>query len=268
MDIPLKTEDDAVDFSVDQHPTGAVFRLNRPQKLNSLTTAIWSGLVECVDALEARRARFLIITAEGDRAFCAGTDLNESKLRTAEQRDEKNDSVRAFLLRLSRSELISIAALNGLAYGGGLELAMACTFRIASPDVKMAMPEIKLGVLPTYGGTQFLVALIGAARAADLMLTGRAITAAEALTFGLINKIASPGVPLVAQALEYSEVISNFSPVATAAIRRCIAGAGPFVTTEGLALEGREARIVLNSDDAREGVAAFLEKRPPRFTGQ
>jgi enoyl-CoA hydratase len=257
-----------MEFEVDRHPDGAVFRLARPHKLNSLTRTIFAGLTSCIDELETNGARFLIVTAEGERAFCAGTDLGEAAALALDQRGAKNDMARSLLYRLSRSALFSVAALNGLAYGGGLELAMACTLRVALPHVKLSLPEVKLGVLPAYGGTQFLPALIGPGRAADLMLTGRAIGASEALSIGLINRIADPSSPLIDQALDYARSVTQFSPVAVAGIRRCLAVAGSVVTEQGLAVEAEASRLVSESDDAREGVAAFLEKRPPVFAGR
>ena len=145
---------------------------------------------------------------------------------------------------------------------------MACSVRIAVSTARLSMPEVKLGVLPTYGGTQFLVALTGAARARELMLSGRAISAQEGLMFGLITQIAADDSRLIEEAVAYATSLSNLSPVAVAAIRRCVAAAGPDVTEQGLAVEGREAGLVLQSEDADEGVAAFLEKRPPVFKGR
>jgi len=256
-----------MDYQAEHNSKGAIFRLNRPAKLNCLTKAIWTGLADCVSELERRNGRYLIVIGEGDRAFCAGTDLGESRGLTIEQRDAKNDHARDFLFNLTQSKLITIAAINGLAYGGGLELAMACSFRIALKDAKFALPEVKLGVMPTYGGTQSLVALVGAALAADLMLTGRSIGAEEALRVGLINRVAESDRALIDQALELSELLSNYSPVAMGAIRRCIAAAGSSVSPQGLSIEGREARLVTRSEDAQEGIAAFVAKRRPQFRG-
>src|SRR5664279_2975309 len=203
--------------------------------MNALTKAVWTGLTDLMADLEQRKAKYLVITGEGGRAFSAGTDLNEAQLFDAEQRDQKNDYVRALLFRLSQSELITVAALNGLAFGGGLELAMACSARLAVSTARLSMPEVKLGVLPTYGGTQFLVALTGAARARELMLSGRAISAQEGLMFGLITQIAVDDSRLIEEAIAYATSLSNLSPVAIAAIRRCVAAAGPDVTEQGLA---------------------------------
>jgi enoyl-CoA hydratase len=257
-----------MDYQVEHHSNGAIFRLNRPAKLNSLTKAIWAGLADCVTELERHDSRYLAIVGEGDRAFCAGTDLGESKGLSVEQRDAKNDHARNFLFNLSQSKLMTIAAINGLAYGGGLELAMACSFRVALKSAKFALPEVKLGVIPTYGGTQSLVALVGASFAADLMLTGRSIGTDEALRVGLINRVAESDRPLIDQALELSEILSSYSPVAMGAIRRCIAAAGSNVSLQGLSIEAREARLVTRSEDAQEGIAAFLEKRAPIFKGR
>jgi enoyl-CoA hydratase len=257
-----------MDYQAEHYSKGAIFRLTRPEKLNSLTKAIWAGLAECVSELERRNGRYLIIVGEGDRAFCAGTDLGESRGLTVEQRDAKNDHARNFLFNLSQSNLITVAAINGLAYGGGLELAMACSFRIAVKGSTFALPEVKLGVMPTYGGTQFLVALVGASLAADLMLSGRSMDTDEALRVGLINRIAKSDHRLIDQALELAELLANYSPVAMGAIRRCIAAAGPNISPQGLSTEGREARLVTRSEDAQEGIAAFLEKRVPIFKGR
>jgi len=257
-----------MDFTIDKHDGGAIFTLTRPAKLNSITKAILKGLAGCIDELERDKARFLVVTAEGERAFCAGTDLGESAGLSEQDRVAKNDGARALFVRLSKSPLLSVAAINGLAYGGGLELAMACTFRLSASHAKFSLPEVKLGVLPAYGGTQFLPAIVGKARALEMMLTGRPVDATEAFTMGLINRIATPDRPLLDQALDYARSVTQFSPVAIAAIRRAVDAASDSVTAEGLKAEQREMAIALASEDAKEGVAAFLEKRPAQFKGR
>jgi enoyl-CoA hydratase len=255
----------AAPFSVEALADGAVFTIERPTKLNALTKPVLLGLAACIDALESQGARLLVITGAGERAFCAGTDLAELQTMDGEARMAKTAMARDLLVRLSRSRLVSVAAINGLAYGGGLELAMACTLRIAMPRAAMSLPEIKLGLLPAYGGTQFLPAIVGSARATELMLTGRAVSAAEALTIGLIHRIALLDAPLREQALEFGREVTGFSPAAIAGIRRCVEAAGTMVTDAGLAVEDEQVRAVFDGPDAREGVAAFLEKRMPRF---
>lgn len=254
-------------FLIEQFEHGAAFRLNRPHKLNAITQEIKHGLVRCLDELESMNARVLILTGEGERAFCAGTDLAEWASLSADERTASSDLARDFLYRLSRSKVISIAALNGLAFGGGLELAMACTFRVAAPHVEVSLPEIKLGLIPAYAGTQFLTALVGRGRALDMMLTGRKVLASDALAMGLIGRIAEPGVAALEAAKALAAELCALSPVATAAIRESVDAAGDAVSEQGLAVEGNQVRRVAQSEDAQEGVRAFLEKRAARFKG-
>jgi len=255
----------AAEFSIESVPEGAVFRIERPAKLNALTKPVLQGLAACVDALEARSARLLVVTGAGERAFCAGTDLGELRGLDAEARLAKSAMARALLVRLSRSPLVSVAAINGLAFGGGLELAMACTLRIAAPHATMSLPEVKLGLLPAYAGTQFLPAIVGKARALEIMMTGRTISADEALAIGLVHRTAAHGTPVLDQALAFGREVVRWSPGALAWIRRCVDAAGPEVGETGLAVEDAAVRATFDSADAREGIAAFLEKREPRF---
>jgi enoyl-CoA hydratase len=220
--------DDTAPFTVTALPEGAVFRIERPGKHNALTRSVLDGLAGCLDELEARRARLLVVTGAGDRAFCAGTDLAELQGLSGEARMAKTVMARALLVRLSRSPVVSVAAINGLAYGGGLELAMACTLRVAAPGVSLSLPEVKLGLLPAYAGTQFLPAIVGPARALEIMLTGRPVPADAACGGGG-------------------------------------AAPGPQVSDAGLAAEDAQVRATFDGPNAREGVAAFLEKRAPRF---
>jgi len=253
------------DFEIEWLDDVALFRLKRPNRLNAASRAIMHGLSDCFDAAEAGRARFVIVTAAGDRAFCAGTDLKESQSLDAGAVDAKTDFSRALMVRIARSPIISIAAINGLAFGGGLELAMACTFRIAAAHASFALPEIKLGLLPAYAGTQLLPALIGPSRALDIMVTGRTVDAAEALAIGLVNRVLTPGVPVVEEALAMAGRLAAFSADAIDALRRCIDAARPVLGDEGLAVEQREVQRLWHGPDAVEGVRAFLEKRSPLF---
>jgi len=252
-------------FTVETLPEGAVFTIERPAKLNALTKPVLEGLSACIDALEARGARLLVVIGRGERAFCAGTDLAELTGLAMPARMAKTAMARDLLVRLSRSPLTSVAAINGLAYGGGLELAMACTLRIAAPHAALSLPEVKLGLLPAYAGTQFLPAIVGKARALEIMMTGRAVPAQEALSIGLVHRIADAGAPVLDQALAFGREVVCWSPGALQAIRRCVDAAGADVTDAGLAVEDVAVRENFDSADAREGVAAFLEKRPPVF---
>ncbi|MBW1758136.1 MAG: enoyl-CoA hydratase/isomerase family protein, partial [Deltaproteobacteria bacterium] len=238
------------DCTTEWRDAHCILRLTRPKKLNAITLAILDGLEECLDELDRGRARALVIIGEGDRAFSSGTDLTESIGLDPDANRAKVNRARALLLRLRRSPITSIAALNGLAYGGGLELALACTFRMAAPGARMALPEIKLGVLPAYGGTQFLPAVIGASRALDMMLTGRSVQPDEALAMGLINRLASDGATLLDEALSFAGEVTGHSQYGIERIRRCVAASGSRVTEAGLEIEVKAFEEMMESADA------------------
>jgi enoyl-CoA hydratase len=252
-----------LDFQLARVDRGAIFTITRPDRLNALNRGIWDGLEACLDELEREQARFLVLTAEGGRAFSAGSDLKEGL--AWDQQPAKNDRVRNLLLRLSQSPLFSLAAINGAAYGGGLELGLACTLRIAVADAKFAMPEIRLGLIPSYGGTQFLPAVVGRARAAEMMLTGRVLDAREALEWGLVSFVTDGREALLAKAVALGTEVAGFNPAAYRSILRCLAAARDVPDQVAMDVEGTEVRKVLQTEDAREGVAAFVEKRIPRF---
>jgi len=253
------------DYTIESRDECVVLRLTRPAKRNAITRAILDGIEACCDALDAGRGRALVVTGEGDRAFSAGTDLEESATMSAEAAMAKTVRARTLLIRIHRATWTSIAALNGLAYGGGLELALACTFRVAVPGVRVALPEIKLGVLPTYGGTQLLPAVVGRARALDLLLTGRAVEVDEAYRIGLLDRIAADRDALLPEAFAFADAILAHSQYAIDRIRRAVDAAGATVTDAGMAVEMEAFRELMASEDAREGILAFLEKRAPTF---
>lgn len=248
-------------FRVEAINGGALFTIDRPEKLNALTRPVVDGLSSCLDRLERDGERLLVITGAGAKAFCAGTDLAEMQGLPMDARLAKNAMVRALLVRMARSSLISVAAINGLALGGGLEVAMACTLRIAVADAQLGLPEVKLGLLPAYAGTQFLPAIAGRALAEDLMLTGRNIGAEEALARGLIHRIIPAGTDAVAAAVALGQEVVCHSPVAVAAIRACMDAAGPQVSDAGLAVEDSYVRSVFAGPEAEAGVEAFLARR-------
>jgi enoyl-CoA hydratase len=253
-----------MDFHVERLDRGAVFTITRPDRLNALNVGVWDGLEAALDELEREQARFFVVTAEGQRAFSAGSDLKEDV--SWDRQADKDDRVRNLLLRLWRSPLFSIAALNGPAYGGGLELSLACKVRIAVAEAKFALPEIRLGLIPSYGGTQFLPAVIGRARAAEMMLTARVLDANEALQWGLVSFVAENRDALLAKAVALGTEVAGFSPTAYRSILRCLPGSDDLPDQAKMNVEGAEVRRVLGTADAREGVAAFLQKRSPRFS--
>lgn len=249
-----------MDCTVDLHAQGAVFTITRCVQLNTLNRNVWVGLEACLDDLEASGRRYLVITGEGERAFSAGSDLKDDVLANWDQQAGKCDRIRSFLLRLSNSPVFSIAAVNGMAHGGGLELALACTQRVAVAQARFSMPEIRLGVIPSYGGTQFLPAVIGRARAAELMLTGRVISAYEALDWGLVSFLGEDGSATLARALAIACEVAEFSADACAAIRRCLSSFGAVPTRASLEVEGHELTRLLAGETAKEGIRRFLEQ--------
>jgi len=254
------------DYSIEERDSCVIFKITRPKRLNAITSNVLDGLDACIEKLEQQTAnRGLIIIGEGERAFCAGTDLFERDSLSEEQRSAKTDRARNLLVRLHKAPFISIAALNGLAFGGGLELALACVFRIAAPHCECSLPEVKIGLIPAYAGTQLLPAVVGPSRALDMMLTGRSVDAEEAKQMGLINRIAQADSTLVNQAIEYLDSITQYSKISIDAIRRCAAVAEPQLSDHGLAIEKDYVVKVGMSEDAAEGVAAFKDKRKPIF---
>lgn len=243
---------------------GAVFTLDRASKLNSITGRMLRDLETCLDTLLAREARLLVIVGRGDRAFSAGTDVQELQRLTHQEQVEKCSRARNLFVRLSKSPIVSVAAINGLAFGGGLELAMSCTLRIASRSATFSLPEIKLGLLPAYGGTQMLPAIIGHARALEMMLTGKVITAEEALSIGLVHSVVDEGYPIEEAAVRLGKDVVRHSVGAVRAIQECVnAASGGDLSPSGLRTEEDHVRKVFASAEARNGIDRFLARGKP-----
>ncbi len=254
------------DYEIETTDACVIFKITRPHRLNAISSEVLNGLSDCIETLEAQSEnRGLVIIGEGERAFCAGTDLFERESLTEERQREKTDRARDLLVRLHRAPFVSIAALNGLAFGGGLELALACLFRIAAAHVECALPEVKIGLIPAYAGTQLLPAVVGPSRALDMMLSGRPVSCEEALAMGLINRVSNDEQPLLEQAKSYLNSINKHSKIAINAIRQSAAVAETQLSDHGLKIERDWVIKVAASEDAKEGVAAFREKRSPQF---
>lgn len=243
--------------------------VDRPDKLNALNTQVMSALDAAIGGAGAERAlRCLIVTGAGERAFIAGADIGElAKLTPLEAREHARRG-QAVLDRLEGLPIPTIAAINGYAYGGGLELAMACALRVASENAKMGLPETSLGILPGYGGTQRLARLVGPARAMELMLTAeKGVTAAEAHRLGLVNCVVPPGQALP-RAKEVARRIAANGPAACRYAIEAVRRGMEMPLAGGLALEAMLFGLCAATEDMKEGMTAFLEKRPARFTGR
>lgn len=241
----------------------AVITLNRPEALNALSFDIIRDIGSAIDAAGSADIRALIFTGAGEKAFCAGADIKELMGRSLIQEREGAELGQRVFAKLDSFKVPSIAAINGYAFGGGLELAMACSFRIAAPRAKMGLPEIKLGLIPGYGGTQRLPRLVGEARALELVLTGRTVDAEEALRIGLVHRLAEGDVLDAAKtfATEFSGYGLPALTFARAAVQRALSVG----LDEGLRLEADLSTLAYRTDDATEGLNAFIEKRKPRF---
>ena len=242
--------------------------LDRPTKLNALDSQVLLELEAAVgQALRQENVAVLVVTGAGEKAFVAGADIAAmAELSPTAGRELGKLGQRVFDL-LDQSPKPVIAAINGFALGGGLELALACHLRVASENARFGQPEVKLGLIPGFGGTQRLPRLVGQARALELLLTGAMIDAPTALSWGLVNRVV-PAEELQAAAGALADAILAVSPVA---VRNCLVAVragGEGSLAEGLALEAALFGLSFATEDMREGVAAFLEKRKPAFRGR
>lgn len=241
----------------------ALITLNRPDAMNALSFAILGHLDELLGEVAGSKARVLLITGAGSQAFCAGADIKELRDRTQVQQYDGARLGQRVFERIDQLPIPSIALINGFAFGGGLEMALACSFRLAVPEAKMGLPEIRLGLVPGYGGTQRLPRLIGESRALDMILTGRTVAADEALQCGLINQIVD--ADLIAAGLAYAATFTRYSLPVMAMSRSAVSRALDNPIAEGLKIEADLSTRAYQTHDAAEGMAAFEEKRKPRF---
>ena len=245
----------------------AILTLNRPEALNALSFAVLGEIearvneVEC--GIEQGEVRALLVAGAGDRAFCAGADVKELMGRTPLEHRRGLRFGQALFERISDLPVPSIAIIDGFALGGGLELAMACTFRFATGAARMGLPEIKLGLVPGYGGTQRLPRLVGEANALDIVMTGRMVKAEEGLSMGLVNRVVEgdaleAGLAFAAELTRYSLPVLQ---LAREAVRRAL----DLSVHEGLEVEADIGALSYQTGDAQEGMNAFIEKRAPVF---
>ncbi len=252
MAVELSRRDDA-----------AILTLNRPDALNALSFEILDEIAGALDAVAATDARVLLVIGAGDKAFCAGADIKELRGRSLTEQKSGAERGQATFAKLDRLPMPSVALINGFAFGGGLELALACTFRLAVPNAKMGLPEIKLGLIPGYGGTQRLPRTIGEARALELILTGRTVDAVEAERIGRVNGLIE-GDP-IEEGLAFAKGFSSYSLPVLGFAREAVKRALDVPVHEGLKIEADLSTLAYQTRDAEEGMAAFEEKRKPVF---
>src|SRR5512141_1707461 len=244
-----------------------VVTVNRPKALNALDPATIGELSHAFDLARDPGVRALVVTGAGDKAFVAGADIARMSSMTALEAQAFAEAGHATLAQLEALPIPTIAAVNGFALGGGCELAMACDLIYASEKARFGQPEVNLGIIPGFGGTQRLTRRVGLMRAKEIVFSGEMVDAAKAKAIGLALDVFSPEA-LVPHAIAQARTIASRGPVAIAAAKRVMEqGAGVDLAT-GCALEVKAFARLFASDDAREGMRAFLEKRPARFQGR
>ncbi len=260
---------DVADILVSRRDDGVAWvTLNRPDARNALSRAVNQDLARlAVELGRDRDVRAVVITGSGDRAFCAGADLKERKGVTPEQTGPYVDAISGAINAWARIPQPTIAAVNGFAFGGGFELALACDFRIAADNAAFALTEVRLGIMPGAGGTQRLPRLIGVARAKELILLGKRISGQQAVDYGLAIACV-PQEELTAAVEELLDDLRACAPLSVQNAKQAIDRGTEVGIDEGLRIERRCYEVTLFTDDRNEGLRAFAEKRPPEYKGR
>ena len=242
----------------------ALLTLDRKEALNALSFDVLKELDEVLDDVALMPGvRALLVAGAGDKAFCAGADINELRNRNLMSQKRGSELGQAVFAKFDTLPIASIALINGYAFGGGMELALACTFRIGTSSAKFGLPEIKLGLIPGYGGTQRLPRLIGEARALEIILTGKTVGVDEAMSIGLINRIATGD--LIEEGRAFAKEFTGYSLPVLEMSRRAVQRGLGMSLQDGLALEADLSTLAYQTADAEEGMAAFQEKRRAEF---
>ena len=246
----------------------AVLTVNRPRSLNALNHATLVEIDAAIQEADADDAvRGVVVTGAGEKSFVAGADISEMGNLSPLQAEQYSRLGQGVMNRIENLGKPVIAAVNGFALGGGCELAMACTLRVAAESAHFGLPEVKLGIIPGFGGTQRLARLVGKGRALQLILTAATIDAREAWRIGLVNEVTAPG-QLMEQARAILRQILANAPVAIRMATAAVHNGTEVGLNAGLAMERANFSICVGTDDRREGTSAFLAKRPPTFQGK
>jgi enoyl-CoA hydratase/carnithine racemase len=266
MQPDMKTKPADSGIVIEKGGEGIVqIRLNRPERLNALgvdmVEALQAGIADAI----AGRARVLIIRGTG-RAFCAGADLKARRTMDEAARVRHNRAINAAVDALAAAPMPTICMINGLAMGGGCEIALACDLRYAAEDAQIGLTEARIGAIPGAGGTQRMPRVVGASRALELMLTGEPVTGKRAEEIGLVNRAVAAD-KLDEHVMRIAAVLASRSPTGAQTVKRLVYRGVEMPLVDALAQEGLALREILASSDYAEGLAAFAEKRQPRFGG-
>jgi len=246
----------------------AIVTINRPKVLNALNTATMEELASVMSELGADdTVRAVVLTGAGEKSFVAGADINELAVQTPVGGREHAQRGQRVLNAIEQLGKPVVAAVNGFAFGGGCELAMACTVRVAADTAKLGQPEINLGLIPGYAGTQRLTRLVGRGVALEILLTGDALSAAEAHRIGLVNRVV-PAAELMAEAKKLAHQLASKAPVAARYIIDAVQRGADMPLAEAQIYETTLFGLVSTTEDMREGTKAFLEKRKAEFKGK
>lgn len=255
-------------LNVQQHNGVARITVSRPDKLNALNAATITELDEAIAALLVRQEiGALIITGSGEKAFIAGADIAELRALSVPDAERFAARGQALMRRIETASIPVIAAINGFALGGGLELALACHIRYASDNARLGLPEIKLGLIPGFGGTQRLPRAVGRARAIEMMLSGEPVDARTAQLDGLVQTVVAQN-ELLTTATALAERLANQAPVARARILASVDAGLDLPLERAMELERSNFTICCATEDMKEGTSAFLERRAPSFKGR
>jgi enoyl-CoA hydratase len=243
----------------------AILTVNRPEKRNALDTETVEEMHRALDEVRGAKAGVLVLTGAGDKAFVSGADIGAIRAR---RRDDALASINSRLMAaVEAHEAVTIAAVNGVALGGGCELALACDLRIAAEHAVFGLPEPSLGIIPGAGGTQRLPRVVGLGRAKEMILTGARWDAAKALASGLVSEVV-PAAELIPAARKMAERILSSGPLAVRLAKAALNASSQMPLAAGLAFESTAQAITFESADKQEGTTAFLEKRRPVFRGE
>lgn len=244
-----------------------VITINRPEKLNALDSATLDALLEAFDAAAAApEVRCVILTGAGPKAFVAGADISQMHQLTPVQGRDFSQHGQRMMRRVEKMSKPVIAMINGFALGGGLELAMCCHLRLAADTARLGQPEINLGLIPGFGGTQRLLRLAGRAATLELCLVGTPVSAARAMELGIVNRVVA-AAELQDETMKLATQLAASAPLAMRGIIDCVNVGGECGIEEGLEYETAQFGLMFATADMREGTNAFLERRKPAFTG-